>query len=43
MSELLYGGPGHKPISSVELTEWSLVWQIRADEQEKAAKRARRK
>jgi hypothetical protein len=43
VGELLYGSPAHRPISSVELTEWALVWQIRADEQEKAAKASRRR
>ena len=36
VGELLYGSPGHRPISSMELTEWMAVWHLRADEAEHA-------
>lgn len=35
VGELLYGSPGHRPISARELTEWALFYEIRADEQKR--------
>jgi hypothetical protein len=43
VGELLDGSPAHRPISSMELTEWQMVWRLRAAEQEEAARKARRK
>jgi hypothetical protein len=34
VGELLHGSPGHRPISSMELTEWIAVWRLRNDEAE---------
>ena len=41
VGELLDGSPAHRPISSLELTEWAALWNLRAKEQEDAERRAR--
>ena len=43
VGELLDGGPGHKAMSSEELTYWIALETLRAKEREQAAKRARSK
>lgn len=43
VGELLYGSPGHRPISAMEITEWAALWELRAWEQDQAAKKAKRK
>lgn len=43
MGELLYGSPAHRPLSADELTEWIALDEIRAWEQEQAAKRNKRR
>ena len=43
MDELLYGGPGHRPLTSMELTEWIALESLRVWEQEQAAKKAKRR
>jgi hypothetical protein len=42
VDELLYGGPGHRPLSSLELTEWIALEHLRVWEQEQAQKKARK-
>ena len=39
VGELLYGSPGHRPISSKELTEWIALWDLRNYEAEQARRR----
>jgi len=39
VSELLYGSPSHRPLSSLELTEWVALYKLRAYEAEKAQKK----
>jgi hypothetical protein len=41
VGELLYGSGSHRAISSEELTEWIALWELKAYEQEQAAKRSR--
>ena len=41
MDELLSGGPGHRPLSSAELTEWIALEHLRVWEHEQANKRKR--
>lgn len=42
MGELLFGSGGHRQISSAEVTEWQALWELRAWEQEQAAKRRKK-
>jgi hypothetical protein len=42
VGELLYGSPGHRPLTSGELTEWIALEHLRIWEQEQAAKKAKR-
>lgn len=42
MDELLLGGPGHRPLTSLELTEWIALEHLRVWEQEQAQKKARK-
>lgn len=42
MDELLLGSPGHRPLSSYELTEWIALEHLRVWEQEQSAKKAKR-
>lgn len=39
MAELLYGSPGHRPLSSDELTEWIALEHLRNWEYEQAQKK----
>lgn len=39
VGELLEGSPAHRPLSSIELTEWQVVWELRAFEREQALRR----
>lgn len=39
VDELLYGSPSHRPMSSMELTEWMAVWELRAWEREQALRK----
>jgi len=41
VDELLLGSPGHRPLTSVELTEWIALEHLRVWEQEQAAKKKR--
>jgi hypothetical protein len=41
VAELLYGSPAHRPLTSMELTEWTALWTLKAKEQEKAERRAK--
>jgi hypothetical protein len=41
VAEILYGSPAHRPLSSMELTEWTALWTLKAKEQEKAERRAK--
>lgn len=41
VAELLYGSPAHRPLTSMELTEWTAFWTLKAKEQEKAERRAK--
>lgn len=41
VGELLYGSGGHRPITAHELAEWEALEQVRAWEQEQAAKKKR--
>jgi hypothetical protein len=43
VAELLHGSSAHRPLTSMELTEWSSLWSLRAKEQEKADKKAKAK
>ena len=39
VGELIYGSPAHRPISSMEITEWAALWKLRNWETEQAMKR----
>ena len=41
VAEILYGSPAHRPLTSMELTEWTALWTLKAKEQEKAERRAK--
>ncbi|CAB4156569.1 hypothetical protein UFOVP655_70 [uncultured Caudovirales phage] len=41
VAELLYGSPAHRPLTSMELTEWTALWTLKAKEQEKAERKAK--
>jgi hypothetical protein len=41
VAEILHGSPAHRPLSSMELTEWTAFWTLKAKEQEKAERRAK--
>jgi hypothetical protein len=41
VAELLYGSPAHRPLSSMELTEWSALYNVRAVERESEEKKAK--
>jgi len=41
VGELMYGSAAYRPLTSSELTEWAALWELRAWEQEQAAKRHR--
>jgi hypothetical protein len=41
VAELLYGSPAHRPLTSMELTEWTALYILKAKEQEKAERRAK--
>ena len=38
MGELLYVSPAHRPLSSMELTEWNAFYLVKEKEREKAEK-----
>lgn len=40
MAELLEGSPGHRPLSSAELTEWIALEKLRHWEYEQAQKKS---
>ena len=41
VAELLYGSPAHRPLSSMELTEWAALYTLKAKEQEKEQRKAK--
>ncbi len=41
MGELLYGSPAHRPLSSMELTEWNAFYLVKEKEREKAERKAK--
>lgn len=43
MAELLEGSPGHRPLSSAELTEWMALEHLRNWEYEQAQKKSKRR
>lgn len=43
VGELLHGSPGHRSISSNEITEWMALWELRAWEQKQAMRESKRK
>lgn len=36
MSELLYGSPSHKPITSAEIVEWAAEFSLRNEDESRA-------
>jgi hypothetical protein len=41
VGELLYGSGSHRPLSSMELTEWNAFYVLKEKEREKAERRAK--
>jgi hypothetical protein len=41
VGELLYGSKAHRPLSSMELTEWNALYLLKEKEREKAERRAK--
>ena len=41
VAELLYGSPAHRPLSSMELTEWGALYNVRATERELEERKSR--